>query len=153
MGTTLSTPRIIASAVASLCVATGLVACAPQSPSSPSSAPPSASAPVPTMQPIASTHGAPTTTLPPEANCEWTPIEQVEPGQLGALYCDGSWANLGLAQTDGLYFVRYINQQWEVVPHVGTTWTGFPCYDVEYWKEQGAPQAITDRMLVCDVIS
>lgn len=129
--------------------------------STPQSSPQATEAPVNTSQANNTSPGTNTppvtdatpsqTATPPIGNCPWPPMEDIEPGQHGMMYCDGQWAQLGWANTDGIYFVRNVDGTWQQLPNNGQSMpSGYPCYDVDYWASQGAPEAITNSMLSCD---
>ena len=64
-------------------------------------------------------------------------------------YCDGLWAVAGANQTDWTETFRFTGGAWQRVPKRGTTDTGFGCYNGLTLREQGAPQALIDQVLIC----
>lgn len=64
-------------------------------------------------------------------------------------FCDGLWAVAGANQTDWTETFRFADGSWQRVPKRGTTYTGFGCYNGLTLREQGAPQALIDQVLIC----
>lgn len=64
-------------------------------------------------------------------------------------YCDGQWATAGANQTDWRESFRYHNGGWSRIQPAGQTRTGFTCYDSAALRQQGAPQAFLNSLVVC----
>lgn len=64
-------------------------------------------------------------------------------------YCDGQWATAGANQTDWSESFRHYNGGWSRIQPTGQTRTGFKCYDGAALRQQGAPQAFLNSLVVC----
>lgn len=64
-------------------------------------------------------------------------------------YCDGQWATAGANQTDWSESFRHHNGSWSRIQATGQTRTGFKCYDGAALRQQGAPQAFLNSLVVC----
>lgn len=64
-------------------------------------------------------------------------------------YCDGQWATAGANQTDWSESFRHHNGGWSRIQPAGQTRTGFKCYDAAALRQQGAPQAFLNSLVVC----
>lgn len=64
-------------------------------------------------------------------------------------YCDGQWATAGANQTDWSESFRHHNGGWSRIQPAGQTRTGFKCYDGAALRQQGAPQAFLNSLVVC----
>lgn len=77
--------------------------------------------------------------------CDWTPMEEGEPGELISFYCDGSHAGIGTYATDHTEYVYWDGKEWAGLEASGQTYTGFKCYD-----ELGFPDELKQKMIICD---
>lgn len=68
------------------------------------------------------------------------------------LDCDGTWAHFGQNQTDWLVWAHFVDGAWTVIRPIGQATSGMsePCYDVDKWLNQGAPQFVADDMRRCN---
>ncbi|WP_066526762.1 hypothetical protein [Corynebacterium bouchesdurhonense] len=64
-------------------------------------------------------------------------------------YCDGQWATAGANQTDWSESFRHHNGGWSRIQPAGQTRTGVKCYDGAALRQQGAPQAFLNSLVVC----
>ena len=82
--------------------------------------------------------------------CDWTPMEEGEPGELISFYCDGSHAGIGTYATDHTEYVYWDGKEWAGLEASGQTYTGFKCYDEAEVDELGFPAELKERMIICD---
>lgn len=104
----------------------------------------------PTTTEETTTESTTTSAAPKVGSCEPGVFNLEGPTETVVTYCDGQWARVGKAQTDYVTYQYWNGSQWDLITSDGETFTGFPCYDTEYWKAQGAPREITDAMIPCD---
>lgn len=64
--------------------------------------------------------------------------------------CDGDWAYGYIPQSDDSVFYMLSGTHWVEIQPDGRTFTGFECYDVDAYVNDGVPEFITDEMLQCD---
>ena len=66
------------------------------------------------------------------------------------MFCDGSWARAGQAQTDHVLLFRFAEGQWLTHPPDGTSpVTEYPCYDEAALREAGAPEELIGQVSLC----
>ena len=82
--------------------------------------------------------------------CDWTPMEEGEPGELISFYCDGSHAGLGTYATDHTEYLYWDGKEWAGLEPSGQTYTGFKCYDKAKVEELGFPDELRQKMIICD---
>lgn len=82
--------------------------------------------------------------------CDWTPMEEGEPGELISFYCDGSHAGIGTYATDHTEYVYWDGKEWAGLEASGQTYTGFKCYDEAEVDELGFPDELKEKMIICD---
>lgn len=68
------------------------------------------------------------------------------------LDCDGTWAEVGVKQTDHIGWFYWDGQKWQTEHSIGTTSSGMqgPCYDVEGMKARGLSDAMAADAQACD---
>jgi len=64
--------------------------------------------------------------------------------------CDGEWAYGYTPQSDDSVYYMLSGTHWVEIQPDGQTFTGFNCYDVDSYADDGAPAFITDRMMECE---
>lgn len=82
--------------------------------------------------------------------CEWTPMEEGEPGELISFYCDGSHAGIGTYATDHTEYLYWDGKEWAGLESSGQSYTGFKCYDEADVDELDFPAELKERMVICD---
>ncbi|ART22265.1 hypothetical protein CBE89_12815 [Corynebacterium striatum] len=67
------------------------------------------------------------------------------------LDCDGTWAEVGVKQTDHIGWFYWDGQKWKGEPSIGTTSSGMqgPCYDVEGMKARGLSDTMAVHAQAC----
>lgn len=85
-----------------------------------------------------------------QGECSWPAMEDADGGQPAATYCDGQWAQVGLADSGVIEYLRFEDGEWLTLESDGQTATGFSCYDVARWEAAGAPPEITTSMIPCE---
>ncbi|QGU05820.1 hypothetical protein [Corynebacterium comes] len=97
----------------------------------------------------AATPPAATSTPPLAGGCGSTNFlsEFTEPV---VLFCDGSWARAGQAQTDHVTLFRFGDGQWRAHPADGRSpVTEYLCYDEQTLRAAGAPEELVGQVSLC----
>ncbi|QGU06516.1 hypothetical protein COCCU_02810 [Corynebacterium occultum] len=113
---------------------------------------PESSTPQTTQVTITQTQSS-TTSSSTEPPTECTPealSRDVDPGLDTVLYCDGQWLRGGRWQTDWVVYAYWESGRWNQYSSHGTSEvTGYPCYDLERARNDGAPEEILGMMAAC----
>ncbi len=93
----------------------------------------------------------PTTSPRPEDRCDPAVLQQGDGDFVDTvLYCDGTWARGGLAQSDYVGIFTWADGRWNRhTPDGESPETGYDCYDEDRLIASGAPQPILDTALLC----
>ena len=67
------------------------------------------------------------------------------------LFCDGTWAEAGQAQTDAILLFQFLDGGWQIRQANGTVWpSNYPCHDQSALRADGAPEELIDHTLLCE---
>lgn len=103
----------------------------------------------PTQPASATTATPPQTTAPTAGDCDRSEflVDFTDPV---VMYCDGSWARAGQAQTDHVLLFRFLEGEWRTHPADGRSpVTEYQCYDEDRLRAAGAPEELIGQVAVC----
>lgn len=103
----------------------------------------------PTQPASATTATPPQTTAPTAGDCDRSEflVDFTDPV---VMYCDGSWARAGQAQTDHVLLFRFLEGEWRTHPADGRSpVTEYQCYDEDRLRAAGAPEDLIGQVAVC----
>ncbi|NLF91031.1 MAG: hypothetical protein GX570_06760 [Corynebacterium marinum] len=103
----------------------------------------------PTQSTSATTATPPQTTAPTAGDCDRSEflVDFTDPV---VMYCDGSWARAGQAQTDHVLLFRFLEGEWRTHPADGRSpVTEYQCYDEDRLRAAGAPEELIGQVAVC----
>ncbi|WKK62006.1 hypothetical protein QYQ98_03740 [Corynebacterium sp. P3-F1] len=82
--------------------------------------------------------------------CKWKPVEEGSVGEEVSSYCDGRFARVGTHGTDDTVYLQWDGNDWVSIESSGKTFTGFKCYDGAHLDDIGVPDAMKNKMVICD---
>lgn len=102
-----------------------------------------------TSTPIATATTTTATTVPTADDCDPSEFRSEFTDPV-VLFCDGSWARAGQAQTDHVMLFRSRDGQWQAHPHDGRSEiTEYICYDEDKLRDADAPEELISQVLLC----